>query len=122
MSFIGDSGNRETLTASLENTPDTHGGEKVFTFELRFNEVFAISYQTLRDDAFSVTDGILTKARRLTQGSNLRWEIHVGPASNADVTVVLLVTTDCNTTSGICTRDGRKLSNSLQFTVSGPGQ
>ena len=56
------------------------------TSELRFNEEFGISYQTLRDDAFSITNGTVTKARRLTQGSNLRWEIHVGPASNADVT------------------------------------
>ena len=100
MSFIGDPENRETPTASLGNTPDTPGGEKVFTFELRFNEEFGISYQILRDDAFNVINGMVTKARRLTQGSNLRWEIHVDPASNAVVTVVLSVTTRCGARGG----------------------
>ena len=44
------------------------------------------------------------------------------PDSNADVTVVLPVTTRCGAQGAICTRDGRKLSNSLNFTVSGPNQ
>ncbi len=103
MSLIGDPGNKETLTACLENTPGAHGGEKVFTFELRINEEFRFSYQILRDNAFSVTDGTVTKARRLTQGSNLRWEIHVDPASNAEVTVVLPVTSCCDA-QGVGTR------------------
>ena len=42
----------------------------------------------------------------------------------AAVTVVLPVTTNCDDQGAICTKDdsGRKLSNSLSFTVSGPGQ
>ena len=44
------------------------------------------------------------------------------PDSNADVSVALPVTTDCDAQGAICTRDGRKLSNSLNFTVSGPNQ
>ena len=69
-SFTRDPGNRETLAASLEHTPDTPGGEEEATSELRFNEEFGISYQTLRDDAFSITNGTVTKARRLTQGGS----------------------------------------------------
>ena len=42
--------------------------------------------------------------------------------SNADVTVVLPVTTKCGAQGSICTQDGRKLSNSLNFTVTGPNQ
>ena len=44
------------------------------------------------------------------------------PDSNADVTVVLPVTTNCGAQGAICTKDGRKLSNRLEFTVTGPTQ
>ena len=109
------------LTASFANVPATHNGSN-FTFDLTFSEEFGISYVTLRDDAFSVTDGEVTSAQRLTQGSNIGWTITVTPDSAADVTVVLPVTTDCNANGAVCTADGRKLSNRLEFTVSGPGQ
>ena len=109
------------LTASFGNMPATHNGS-AFTFDLTFSEEFGISYVTLRDDAFSVTDGEVTSARRLTQGSNIGWTITVTPYSAADVTIVLPVTTDCNANGAVCTADGRKLSNRLVLTVSGPGQ
>ena len=107
------------LTASFGNMPATHNGS-AFTFDLTFSEEFGISYVTLRDDAFSVTDGEVTSARRLTQGSNIGWTITVTPDSAADVTIVLPVTTDCDADGAVCTADGRKLSNRLEFTVSGP--
>ena len=107
------------LTASFANMPATHNGS-AFTFDLTFSEEFGISYVTLRDDAFSVTDGEVTSARRLTQGSNIGWTITVTPDSAADVTIVLPVTTDCNAEGAVCTADGRKLSNRLEFTVGGP--
>ena len=107
------------LTASFGNTPATHNGS-AFTFDLTFSEEFGISYVTLQDDAFSVTDGEVTSARRLTQGSNIGWTITVTPDSAADVTIVLPVTTDCDADGAVCTADGRKLSNRLEFTVSGP--
>ena len=110
------------LTASFGNMPATHNGS-AFTFDLTFNEEFGISYVTLRDDAFSVTGGTVNKAKRMTQGSNIGWTITVTPDSAAAaVTVVLPATTDCNDDGAICTEDGRKLSNRLEFTVSGPGQ
>ena len=111
----------EPLTASLESTPSTHDGSTTFTFGLRFSEELDLSYKTLRDHAFEVTGGTVTKARRVTQGSNLRWEIHVTPNSNADVTVVLPATTDCDDTGAVCTADGRMLSSRLELTVSGTG-
>ena len=111
------------LTASFQSKPSTHDGQTAFTFELRFSEEVELSYVTLRDnDAFSVTDGEVTSARRLTQGSNIGWTITVTPDSAAGVTVVLPVTTDCDADGAVCTADGRKLSTRLEFTVSGPGQ
>ena len=109
------------LTASFANVPATHDGS-AFTFELTFSEEFGISYVTLRDDAFNVTGGTVENAQRTDKPSNISWRITVKPTSTGDVTVVLPVTTDCNAEGAICTADGRKLSNRLEFTVSGPGQ
>ena len=65
--------------------------------------------------------GTVKKAQRLEKGSNIRWQITVEPASDASVTVVLPVTTDCNAQGAICTEDGRNPSNRNEFTVSGVG-
>ena len=110
------------LTASVHDAPESHDGQSVFTFELRFSETPKdnFSYRTLRDHAFTVTGGEVTKARRLERGKNIRWEIHVRPNSNAAVTVVLPATTDCDARGAVCTEDGRKLSGRLELTVSGP--
>ena len=134
VSFTDDADNDETLTsaatavvkapltASLENTPDTHDGQNVFTFELRFSEEFSLSYRTLRDHAFTVAGGAVEKAERITKGSNLRWQIVVEPDSGADVTIVLPPTTDCGAQGAICTGDGKKLSGRVELTVNGPEQ
>ena len=64
---------------------------------------------------------MVKKAKRREKGSNIGWTITVKPDSNADVTIVLPATTDCDDQGAICTGDGRKLSNRLEFTVTGPG-
>ena len=136
VSFEDDAGNAESLTsaattevaaapspltARFEDQPSSHDGQTAFTFELHFSEEFGISYATLRDHAFSVTNGTVSKAQRLTQGSNRGWRITVTPTSDADVTVVLPETTDCDVQGAVCTEGGRKLSHRLALTVSGPG-
>ena len=135
VSFTDDRGHAETLTsaataavaglppltASFEATPSSHDGQTAFTFQLRFSEEVSLSYKTLRDHAFTVTGGTVNKAKRLEKSSNIRWQITVEPASDASVTVVLPVTTDCNAQGAICTEDGRKPSNRNEFTVSGVG-
>ena len=139
VSFTDDAGNEESLdsaatgvvavaavavplTASLENTPDTHDGQNGFSFELRFSEEFSLSYKTLRNHAFTVAGGTVGKANRITQGSNIRWRITVRPDGDGQVTVTLPETTDCDAEGAICTGDGRMLSNELVLTVNGPGQ
>ena len=101
--------------------PTSHDGSASFTFELRFSEEFPLSYKTLRDHAFTVTEGEVTRARRLERPGNIRWEITVRPSSDAPVTIVLPITEDCEAEGAICTADGRKLSSRLELTVSGPG-
>ena len=64
----------------------------------------------------------MERAQRTDKPSNIPWRITVEPHGNGDVTIELPATTDCNAEGAICTANGRKLSNSLNFTVSGPGQ
>ena len=110
---------RPLLTAQFLDMPETHDGQTAFSFELRFSDQIRISFRTLRDEAFEVTGGAVTRAQRLVQGSQ-RWQITVDPASDADVMLVLPTTTDCEATDAVCTSDGRGLSNRLAATVAGP--
>ena len=105
------------LTATVSGEPASHDGQTAFTFQLHFSEEVAVGFRTLRDDAFEVAGGSVTKARRLVQGSSQGWEITIEPDAHADVTVVLPVTTDCAASGAICTGDGRKLSERVEFTV-----
>ena len=135
VSFTDDADNEEALTSAAtgtiapppltasfhtDHTPDNHDGDNTFTFELRFNEEPGLSYVTLRDDAFTTIGGTIVKAKRLNPPSNLRWRITVEPDSDADVSVVLPVTTNCNNDGAICTADSRMLSNRSGLTVQGP--
>ena len=133
VTFTDDGGNAEALTspataavakppltATFEHVPESHNGQHTFTFELRFGEEPALSYVTLRDRAFTVTDGDVTKARRLERPSNIRWMITVSPHSDADVTITLPATTDCAESGAVCTGDGRKLSSAVSVTIPGP--
>ena len=127
-SFTGRTVTNETappaaFTASVHDVPDSHDGQTTFTFELQFSEApkKGFSYKTLRDYAFTVTGGSVTRAVRMEKGNNIRWTIHVEPDSDADLTVVLPITVDCDAQGAICTGDGRMLSNSLNLTVAGPG-
>ena len=101
--------------------PASHDGSTEFTFELHFSEEFKLSYTVLRDYAFTVTGGTVSRATRVDKGFNIKREIHVQPDGDGAVTIVLPVTTDCADDGAICTVDGRKLSTRLERTVSGPG-
>ena len=112
------------LTATFGNIPASHGGSgTIFTFDLAFSENPPLSYKTPRGHAFMEDDqGSVVNARRKVQGSNRTWTITVEPSGSGGVTVALPGTTGCNDAGAICTGDGRMLSNSLSFTVSGPDQ
>ena len=138
VSFTDDAGNEETLTSEATAAvaaapapltvsltvaaPTTHDGSSSFTFEIRFSEEpeSDFSYKTLRNHAFTVTGGTVRNSERMDRPSNIRWLITVEPDSNGDVTIVLPITEDCGAQGAICTDDDRKLSNRLEFTVSGP--
>ena len=45
------------LTASFEGMPEAHDGESAFRFRVAFSEPIAISFRSLREDAFQVAGG-----------------------------------------------------------------
>ena len=110
------------LTAEfLDLSVAAHDGSAAFTFELTFSEeVTGLSYKTLRDSAFSITNGRVTNASRLEPGKDQRWQITVEPAGNDDVVITLPATTDCTATGAICIGDDRPLSAPDPVTVPGP--
>ena len=108
------------LTAVLEAAPGSHDGQNGFTIELRFSEEPSLSYRTLRDHAFTVAGGTVTKARRVAPPSNVHWEITVLPYSTGDVAITLPPTTDCSDDEALCTRGDKMLSNKSGIVVAGP--
>ena len=108
----------QTLAARFESMPESHDGSE-FTFEVHFSEEVEMSFVNMRNDVLDVTGGVVTRARRLTAGSNIGWEIAVEPDSEADVSISLPPTVDCAAASAVCTADSRALSNGLAAIVSG---
>ena len=134
VSFTDDADHEETLTSDATATvvglsltvslvfpvASHHSASNVFAFDIRFSEEIPLSYKTLKFHAFDVTGGTILRSQRMNKPSNIKWRITVRPDSAAAVTVVLPITTDCDADGAVCTADGRKLSNRLEFTVSGP--
>ena len=108
------------LTAAFHGVPGEHDGESAFSFSLTFSEEVKLSYRALRGPALVVTNGRVTKAKRVAKGENRRWTITVQPDSFEDVEVTLPATTDCAAPGAVCTHGGRKLSNTVTATVQGP--
>ena len=77
MSFTDDASNQESLTSAATGAvtltltpltvsltvvaPAAHNGSTAFTFEIRFNEEFPLSYRTLRDYTLTITGGEVMK-------------------------------------------------------------
>ena len=111
-----ETGESSALTAEFLDLPDAHGGA-AFTFRLRFSEEIPLSYVTLRDAAFVVTNGKVSAVRRVTPGKDQAWDVTVAPRSSGDVTVTLPARTDCTDTGAICTADHRPLAAPVSETV-----
>ena len=114
-----------SLTAEFRNVPAEHDGSSAFTFELHFSEApKGLSYSTLRGDSFfDISNGTVTKAKRLVKKDNSGWRVTVEPASDADVTIGFLPALpadDCTEAAVVCTADGTRLSVGAATFVPGP--
>ena len=110
---------KRPLTVAFEDLPASHDGSTSFTFRLRFSEPIQISYKTVRDRSVEVVNGTVRGAKRVN-GSSALWRITVRPSGTADVVVSLTGGRACDA-GGVCTRDRRRLSESVSATVPGPG-
>ena len=113
--------NTETLTASFENVPQDHDGSTAFTFNVAFTNDVSITPAAMRDHAFTVTNGDVTRARR-NDGQSDRWLITVDPDGDDAVTITLPGNRACATQGAICSKDDNpvQLSNSPSATVAAP--
>ena len=109
------------LTASFEDMPEAHDGESTFRFHVAFSENIGISYRSLREDAFTVTGGRVTRGRRVDDRRDL-FEMTVEPEGEGEVTVTLPAGRECSVSGAICTKgeNRRQLTNAPTATVAGP--
>ena len=113
------------LTVRLDGVPATHDGSSPFTFNVLFSEEPAsgYSYRTLQGSTLRVFQGRqmgVRAVKRLTPGSNRRWQVTLAPISGEDMRVEIGRTADCADRGAVCTDDGRMLSNAIGRTIAGP--
>ena len=108
------------LTASFEDMPEAHDGERAFKLRIAFSEPLSrMSGRRLREDVVAVAGGRATKAGRVKRRRDL-WKVTVEPDSLAGVTVTVAAGAACGTPAAVCTSDGRALSEGISTTVPGP--
>ena len=104
--------------------PTEHDGSTKMEFEFHLSDNPGhLSYETVRDDLFTVTGGTIESAWRRTQGDekHMHWNLRVAPDGDGDVTIALNATTDCAGTPGVCRlSDGAMLDSYLRQTIKGP--
>ena len=103
----------DPLTVEFRELPVGHDGT-AFSVQVAFSEEIAgMGYAWVRDTLVTATGGTVTNARRVSQGSNLAWELAVQPGSwSADTTLTIA--------AGLELADGRALSTGDTVTI--PGQ
>ncbi|MDE0618171.1 MAG: hypothetical protein OXH87_11335, partial [Rhodospirillaceae bacterium] len=108
------------LTAAFHGLPNGHNGKNLFTFEVRFSEdVSGLTAGPVKR-ALTVANGRIVDVTRAVSGKNRRWTVKVRPSSFDDIAIALAATADCSATGAICDSNGRKLTDAVSATVSGP--
>ena len=111
------------LEASFLNVPSEHDGEKAFTVKLSFSaEPRGLSYKTVRDSLLEVSCatescGTVTKALRVTDGSDREWNVTVEPSQAYAITLTLPPRA-CSETAAVCV-GGRPLAEPASATIPG---
>ena len=115
---LGTRGEGDPFTARFQGLPQNHDGADAFTLELHFSEApEGLSYTTVAGGLLDVTGATVTKARRLTAGSNLAWEVTVTPSQAGDIAIRLHARA-CGEANAVCA-GGRALANAVSATVRG---
>ena len=107
------------LTARFTNIPGEHDGESVFTLEIVFSEApSGMKNRTLRN-ALRVTNGAVTRVRRVNQARAHRI-VTVQPTGHQAVDIELAPSGACDTDGALCTEAGGRLETSLLTRIRGP--
>ena len=111
----------KSLKGRFVSPPERHDGKKRVKVRVAFSENIGISYRSLREDAFAVSGGRVTRGRRVDDQRDL-FEMTVEPDGEGEVTVTLPAGRECGVSGAICTKgeNRRQLTNAPTATVAGP--
>ena len=105
------------LTAAISNLPASLSSATPFIVRLSFSEPPAnLSYVVVRDEAFSISGGTVTRAKRV-DGRNDLWDITINPDGGVDVVATIEARSDCETAPVICATGDRPLSENASVTI-----
>ena len=109
------------MTGGFASAPPEHDGSAAFTLEFHLSEApRGLGWQVVRDHLFDVSEGSLTRVRRIGAVHNQGWALTVTPAGNKPVTLTLQATTSCTDADAVCTSDGRMLTGGTTTSIPGP--
>ena len=108
---------RDPLTAEWKDAPESHNGSRSYSFHVSFSEDVVIGHNTKLRPSLKVTNGSVTKTKRVNGGNKL-WEVTIKPDSDADMTISLRAKRPCDHWGAICaSSDNRRLSDGPELTV-----
>ncbi len=115
---LGTRSEGDPFTARFGALPQSHDGSSAFSGELHFSEApEGLSYTTVAGGLLEVTGATVDKARRLTGGSNLAWEVTMTPSQSGNITITL-PTRACSEANAVCVGT-RALERAVSATVRG---
>ena len=105
------------VTGSFRNTPSEHGGSEDFSFRIYFSEGVATTAEALRERVLSVSGGTVSSVKAVGD-ENTIWTVSITPDSRGTaVTIEVEPDLNCELSNAICTPDGRRLVNQMEFMV-----
>ena len=112
------SGVTNGITASVAYAPYRHRGSP-FLLKLEFSDPVPGGYMKMRNEALTVTNGLVHRAYR-TKAGGRHWTFEIGVYdSESPVTITLAGNRACGDEGAVCGRGGRRLDNTLTLTIQG---
>ncbi|MCY3913487.1 MAG: fibronectin type III domain-containing protein, partial [Chloroflexi bacterium] len=111
----------QPLTAQFEQMPETHSGpDDELRFHIRFSEPVRIDAGPAFAFLLTVSGGDVTSAWWVNRDARL-WEVVLAPDSQDDITITLPADRACDARGAPCASGDRRLTNSLEHTITGDG-
>ena len=112
------SGVANGITATVAYAPRQHAG-RPFLVRLEFSGPVPGGYMKMRNEALTVTNGLVHRAYR-TKAGGRDWTFEIGVYDwEIPVTITLAGNRACGDEGAVCGRGGRRLTNTLTLTIPG---